>query len=421
MTILIRSKPAKCFSYSDKGLLMKFREATSNDLQIIKNINRYAFDGTRNKYEDPNNPPPPSEWYSVKNYVVEESNNIIATVGVIEFSQRIRGSSIKSAGITQVASRPEYRRQGYMANLFEYVFNKVQQEDFLISTLYPFSFHFYEQLGYGQADSLHFYTIKCSDVIQRPTPNRNIKEDFDPNFKRCQPIYELLSQRMDGLVKRSPESWKYIDSWNWQKGGFQFICQDLNGNDLGYLILRFEKKDDFISTPYINVREMVFFDSETKQAFLNFLANHDSQREYFKIVPFDRNYLPYLKSPRIKENLEIPNSMIRIIDVERLLPLLNYPNDIEKEITLDIVDSADQCPWNNKEFTLKIEKGRLSLIETPSSNYLRLGIKAFSQIVIGFHDPFELAEVGEIEGSPHSVDILASIFPKQMVTLRDYF
>jgi predicted acetyltransferase len=400
---------------------MKFREATSKDRQIIRNISRYAFDGTRNQYEDPNNPPPPSEWYSVKNYVVEESNSIIATVGVIEFSQRIRGSFIKSAGMTQVACRPEYRRQGYMSKLFKHVFNKVHQEHYLVSTLYPFSFHFYEQLGYGQADSLHFYSFKCSDIIQRPTPNRIITEDFDPNFKRCQPIYDLLSQRIDGLVKRLPESWKYIDSWNWKQGGFQFICQDLNGNDLGYIILRFEKKDESIQTSYINVREMVFFDSETKQAFLNFLANHDSQREYFKIVPFDRNYLPYLKSPRIKENQEVPNSMFRIIDVEHLLPLLNYPGGIETQITLDIVDSTNQCPWNSKKFTLNIKNGVFSLVETPSSNYLRLGIKALSQIVIGFHDPFELAEVGEIEGSPHSVNILASIFPKQMVALRDYF
>ncbi|UCG90503.1 MAG: GNAT family N-acetyltransferase [Candidatus Heimdallarchaeota archaeon] len=400
---------------------MKFREATSEDQTTIRKIARYAFSGHRNMYEDPNNPEPSDFPYSAKDYVVEDFNTIIAITGVIKFSQRLRGSWIKMAGMTRVACRPEYRRQGYMGKLFQFVFKKIHEENFLVSALYPFTFHFYEKLGYGQVDSLYVYTIKSTDIIQRPISNRTIVEDFDPNYIRCQPLYEQLSQQIDGLVKRPANVWKNLDSWNWTKHGFQFICQDSQGRDMGYLLLRFERKSRDNPFPFLDVREMVYFDPETKQAFLNFLANHDSQREYIRLVPFEHNFLPYLKSPRMKENKVIANSMFRIVNVEQLLPRLKCPKDIKERITIELEDPSTQCPWNNRAFTLEVTEGQCNITTQHTSNNLRMGIKAFSQVLIGFHSPMELAEVGQIQGSTQSIAILARIFPKQTVILRDYF
>ncbi|MFX1282069.1 MAG: enhanced intracellular survival protein Eis [Promethearchaeota archaeon] len=400
---------------------MKFREATSEEQVVIRKIARYAFSGHRNKYEDPNNPEPFDFPYSAKDYIVEDFNTIIAVVGVIDFSQHLRGSWIKMAGMTRVVCRPEYRRQGYITKLFQFVFKKIYDQNFLVSALYPFTFSFYEKLGYGQADSLHVLTIKSSDIIQKPVSNRVVVEDFDPNYKRCQPLYKRLSQQIDGLVKRPASVWKNLDSWDWKKHGFQFICQDSQGRDSGYLLLRFEQRNQDNPFPFLGVREVVYFDSETKQAFLNFLANHDSQREYIKLVPFESNFLPYLKSPRMKENLLIANSMFRIINVEQLLPRLKYQEDVNEQITIDLEDPSNQCPWNNGAFTLEVADGKGNIITKPSPNNLRMGIKSFSQVLIGFHSPEELAEAGQIQGSTQSINILGRIFPKQTTALRDFF
>ena len=400
---------------------MKFREATSEDQVIISKIARYAFSGHKNKYKDPNKPEPDDFPYSAKDYLVEDFDTIIAVVGVIDFSQRLRGSWIKMAGMTRVAVRPEYRRQGYITKLFQFVFKKINEQNFLVSALYPFTFSFYEKLGYGQADSSFIYTIKSADIIQQPSLNRTIVEDFDPNYKRCQPLYERMSQQVDGLVKRPNNVWKNLDDWFWKRHGFQFICQDTQGKDVGYLLLRFERKTQENPFSFLGVREMVYFDPETKQAFLNFLANHDSQRKYIKLAPFDRNFLPFLKNPRMKENKVIANSMFRIVNVEQLLPRLKYPKNINERITIDLEDPSTQCPWNNIVFTLEVTDRKGIVSTQPSSNNLRMGIKSFSQVVIGFHSPHELAEVGQIEGSTQSLDILASMFPKQPVALRDYF
>ncbi len=381
---------------------------------------RYAFESDKNKYKEPKDPPEPWNWYPTTFHLAEDKAKIAAVVGVIEFTQRVRGSAIKMAGITGVTCRPEYRRKGCIKDLFEYTFNDLNtNKNFLVSALYPFEFKFYEKLGYGQADSTHFYTTKTSNIIHRPTPNRIIEELYDPDYQRCQPLYEKLYSELDGLVERPSSVWKYVDSWDWKKGGFQFICHDLKGNDLGYIILQFKKKNDVVPVNHINVREIVYFDSETKQALLNFLINHDSQREEITIPSFDQNMLPYLKSPRIRHNNEIANSMFRIINVEQLFPELNYFDDINADITIEITDSL--CKWNSRVITLKIKDGKGTIIEGSSPSAIKLGIKELSQIVIGFHDPFELAEVGLVKGNSKSLTLLNQIFPKQITALRDYF
>jgi len=399
---------------------MKFREATKEDKPVLRKMLRYAFSGTKNTYKDLEVEKPSKFAYEPKEYIVEEQGNIIATIGVIDFSQRIRGTLVRSAGMTAVACRPEYRRQEYMVKLFQYVFEKIYDEGFLVSTLYPFEFSFYEKLGYGQADSIRVYTVKSTDIIQRPILNRTISEDFDPDYSRCQPLYNKLLSQIDGLVERSSNVWKNLEGWNWTSGGFQFICQDEKGQDRGYLILRFEKKSPKNPFPYLEVREMVFFDLQTKQALLNFLANHDSQREFIKMAPFDTNYLPFFKNPRLKENIDVANSMFRIINAKQLLPLLKYPEDIDTQITLEIEDQMKQCSWNTKSFSLQISQGKGRFISEKAEK-VKLGIKALSQIVAGFHTPHELAEVGAIMGSNSALDILNSIFPPKKFCHRDFY
>ncbi|MFW9856855.1 MAG: enhanced intracellular survival protein Eis [Candidatus Thorarchaeota archaeon] len=399
---------------------VNFREASPDDKTTVRNILIYAFEGHRNRYGDPEEKRDLELPYQIVDYLLEDENgDIIATLGVIEFNQRIRGTWVKMAGITAVACRPEYRRKSYMTRLFLNAFVQLNQQEFLVSVLYPFTFAFYEKLGYGQADEILTHTIKTTEIIKRPTPNRMITEDFDPNFKRCQPLYRKLSEKLEGLVERPPYVWEKLYGWNWTNGGFQFICQDLEGNDLGYIITRFERKSPFNPFSFLEVREIVYFDSETKQALLNFLADHDSQREYIKIAPYDQNYLPFLKTPRMKENYLIANSMLRIINIESLVPLLKYPEEVSTSVTLELKDP--HCSWQNKTLTVQIENGRGIITTTPSDEKLLLGVKELSQVVVGFRSPQELAEAGAIKGSQEALERLGKIFPKQTTYFRDYF
>ncbi len=399
---------------------MHCRLATDNDKEAIRKIRVYAFEGRKNRYDPPKTPEPfPLVIYPLTDYVIEENKTISAVIGIIDFSQRIRGSWIKMAGVSAVACKPEYRRKHHITELFTFVFQDLQKKGYLVSALYPFSYEFYEKVGYAHADSLDVYTIRCSNITQKPTPNRRIEEDFHPDYARCQALYGKVAEETDGLVKRSSSIWKELMGWSWNSRGFQFICQDLDGNDLGYVIIRFEQKDHRNEFPFIEVREMVSSDPETKQALLNFLANHDSQRKYIKFAPLDSNYLLYMKNPDIKEKRHLSNSMFRIIDLENLVSKLEFPNHLVEKVSFILTD--DHCPWNNKTFELQVENGHCQLKEARRESNVQLSINALSQILFGTYSVTELAEVGKISGSHSDFSKLSHIFPKQPATLRDYF
>ncbi len=396
------------------------RLATDDDKEAIRKIRVYAFEGRKNRYDTPKTPDSlPLVIYPMTDYVVEENATISAVIGIIDFSQRIRGTWVKMAGISAVACKPEYRRKQHITKLFEFIFQDLHKKEYLVSSLYPFSYEFYEKVGYAHVDSLEVYSIRCSNIRQNPTPNRRIEEDFHPEYARCQALYQKMTEKIDGLVKRPSKLWIELMGWSWNSRGFQFICQDLNGNDLGYLIIRFEQKSHRNKFPYIEVREMITFDPETKQALLNFLANHDSQRKYIKFAPLDSNYLLYMKSPDIKEKRHLSNSMFRIIDLEKLLPKLSYLDSLVENVCFTIKDTG--CPWNNKNFELQIKNGQCQVNLVPKEAKLHLTINTLSQIIFGIYSTAELAEVGKIDGDLTEARKLSQIFPKQPATLRDYF
>jgi predicted acetyltransferase len=401
---------------------MVCRAATKADEQAIKKIRRYAFESNRNTYEEPKEPEKePLIIYPFKDYIYVQNDEITAVIGIINFKQRIRGTWVNMAGVTGVACKPEFRRQNHITKLFEFVFQTIHSEGYIVSALYPFLYSYYEKVGYCYADSVVIYKLRSKNIKQKKTPNRVIKEVYDEDYIQCQKIYQRMSEKQDGLVNRPPSIWKKLLGWNWSSGGFQFICQDEEGKNTGYAIIRFQKRTHWEKESFIEVRELVTEDSATKQAFLTFLANHDSQRKYIKIAPYDSNYRLYLKEPSIKEKKEIGNSMFRIINVNKLLSTIQYLNTPNAEIIIKIIDPVTQCPWNSHTFLLSVKEGQGQIALTKKDPEIELSIKSLSQIVFGTYSPIELADVEEITGSKETLEKLTAIFPKQYATLRDYF
>ncbi|MHA1228134.1 MAG: sterol carrier protein domain-containing protein [Candidatus Hodarchaeales archaeon] len=100
---------------------------------------------------------------------------------------------------------------------------------------------------------------------------------------------------------------------------------------------------------------------------------------------------------------------------------LNYPLRVQSQIKIKILEKPTLCHWNNQTYHLDIKNGKVLVTTTSDEPDLTIGIKEFSQIVIGFHSPQELTEAGKITGKSKALNTLAKIFPKQLTALRDYF
>ena len=377
---------------------------------------RYAFEPHSNNYEKLEDT---TNYFSPATHIGIFDGDILAsTLTVIHYSQRIRGIHFPMAGIAGVATKPEYKHRHLVRRLFEKTFGLCHKDPAFfmpISSLYPFKFSYYEKFGYSWVDDLTFITSWLDDVIQCPPTGHVIEEEknYEQAIVRARGIYRRFSQLFNGLIDRD----KTLNAFERRLDkGFFFFCKDLTGTDTGYIVIWFVEEDT------MGIREFVSLDMETRQTLWNFVARQEGHRKYFKIIDYHPHSIqtyPYLKEPRVYKSEFRPNSMLRIVDVRRLLEGLTYPPIIDS-VEFRILD--DMCNWNEGPWQLRIEniKGRLLQISTSTSDVI-LDIKGLAQLVAGYKTTDELKEQALVKGDAIEISKFDSIFPKNPFILRDFF
>ena len=199
--------------------------------------------------------------------------------------------------------------------------------------------------------------------------------------------------------------------------GFFFICQNEFYEDVGYIVVRMEEKDNTLL-----VREWIALDNITKQAIWNFIALHKDQRKFFRIPnygPAIQSFYPYLNLQHVEKYDYRPNSMFRVVDIGKLLPYLRYPEEVTEHIEFRVIDNI--CPWNEGPWNLDIQDRNGVLKSVSSSPSLTLDCKGLAQLIAGFCSSEDLLAMELLSGSPKEIKKLDKIFPKEYHLLRDFF
>ncbi|MFX0117494.1 MAG: enhanced intracellular survival protein Eis [Candidatus Hodarchaeota archaeon] len=399
---------------------MELRQLTSEDRESFARLARYAFDPTKNSYEEviPENLDS-SPWLKDMSEVYGWFDNdiLVSAAAFFESSIIIRNREFPMGGVWGVCTSPHYRNQSLIRNLFQKMFEEMRYKQLPISVLYPFKFSFYEQFGYKLVDEIRRHHIRLDEIITRPIPARSVREvAVLDDIKKI--YYRIAGKKYNYMVKRTERDWRRrIDP---KKPGYFFVCYDDQDEPCGYMLLRFEEKgaNDFEkSEQTIYLPEMFWLDRETRQALFNFLKAHADHRKYALFSSADPDILAYVNNPRIKQNAILAGSMARIIDVESVLRAFDYL----KSCNLILKIQDNQCPWNNKAFTFDVESGQLILEETSKAADVTLDIGALTQMIAGYRNASRLYESWEIDCSSNMLSVLDQLFPVQNNFIRDFF
>ncbi len=178
----------------------------------------------------------------------------------------------------------------------------------------------------------------------------------------------------------------------------------------------------FIEDDTLGIREINAPDVNTRKNFWNFIQLHEGHRKYFKIpdyLPHEIQTYPYLKEPRIKKTEIYSNSMLRIVNIEKTLNKLIYPN-ISETLFINIKDGF--CKWNSGMWSLKIQNTKGIVVKSDESIAdITLDIKGLAQLIAGHRNTKELVEQNFIKGKQEFLDKLDLIFPKNWYVVRDFF
>jgi predicted acetyltransferase len=333
----------------------------------------------------------------------------------------VHGVPFPMGGIASVATWPEYRRGGKVAQLLRTSLIEMREAGQVVSMLAPFSFAFYRKYGWEMLMERKLYTLERADWPHFPDTGGTFERTTD--WRHLAPIYEAYARRYNGMLQRTEEWWtRRIEQ---RKPGIRAVYRNAAGEPRGYLIYQ-------VRNARIQIHELVFLDEDARRGIWNFIYNHDSMaREVTLVAPSDDS-LPYLlDNPRIKQELE-PYFMARIVDVGPFLR--RYPfaaPDGDVTVALSLTDP--HAPWNEKCFTIcvdhhgaaEIEQGDARDVGTPPGSahlpVVQMDIQNLSAMLMGYRRPMELYRLGRLLGNLEGVQRLEQILPARTTFLLDFF
>ncbi|WP_284031804.1 GNAT family N-acetyltransferase [Halobaculum lipolyticum] len=353
-----------------------------------------------------------------------DAASLAVVCGYYDFSARIRGAFHDVAGVSAVASPPEYRRRGLVRELLAGVHRELRDDGVAVAALWPFEYPFYRRLGYARVNDYARITV-APDALSAacPDPAGTFERLGPDDWRRLDAVYDEwgpASLRLD----RSADWWRSRVFQSWRTDPYVYgWTAGAAGDELGgYLAYTVEDGDD-ADGKTMAVSEFASRGREARGHLLRFLRNHDSQVERVRFTgPADERLFDELDDPRAAETEVRPGPMARLVDVEAALEAIPYPDGVDADLVLDVDD--DTCPWNDRRIRLRVVDGRaaVSAAADDAERSASLDVGSLTRLVVGSHGAQRLTDLGDVDAAEDDVrETLEAAFPRTDPFLREGF
>ncbi|XVH32276.1 GNAT family N-acetyltransferase [Haloferacaceae archaeon DSL9] len=341
-----------------------------------------------------------------------------AVCGFYDFEMLVRGRALSVAGISAVASPPEWRRQGHVAALLDDVHAELRDEGIAIAALWPFAHGFYRRLGYEITN--HYATLSVP-----PAELESVAGDPAGEFRRMDADdYRLLDEvhrsRATATlsIRRTEGWWRHRVFEGWRSDPYVYGWFDDDGTCRGYVVYGFETDDERT----LAVREYAFADEAARAQLFRFLYDHDSQVAAVRLRTRTEPRLLYeLSAPQSATTELSAGPMVRIVDAPAALEAVPATGSTGETIAIAVED--DRAPWNDGTFELSAADGT----DGPSCDRVdadpdaTVSIGALSQLVVGARAATDLRRSGALDADDATVATLDAWWPATTVFLREGF
>lgn len=341
---------------------------------------------------------------------------------VHHFNTYISGNSFKMGGLAGVCTAPEYRRNGYVAQILKQAIIDMKENGETISMLHPFRFAFYRKYGWECYIEYKSYEMTAEHLtsillkMKNSPPIGNVERIL--NVERLLPIYDEYATRYNGMLKRSNDWWEKII--NGRKKGNIAVYRSPQGQDEGYLLYQ-------VLNSEFTIHEVVTNSYASQKAIWNFIAQHDSMVDVVKwTAPIDDTFTYMLDNPRVKQTIT-PYFMARIVDVVGFVENYQFEQAGEDE-TYSLYIRDEFAPWNNGLFALSINqlgKGQLKKLGH-QQNFdhfdLSIDIGALTSVLLNYTNLEANIRVERIQAEQYSViNRLQKRISNKISYLTDFF
>lgn len=322
----------------------------------------------------------------------------------------IDGKPIPMAGVGGVTTASTYRSGGVCSSLIKEGLKVMYEKGAVFSMLAPFSYEFYEKLGWKWCYNNMGYTFEI-DRLKRFKNEGHITYVTASNEQELKAFYEGYIKTVNGACIRDDVQWgkktsKKLDHYT-------ILYKNDKGQIEGYMIYKIVH-----ATLQFEVVEMQYTTMKALRSFFNYIYSHNAQVTKVNILAKEHDViLDILPNPRCEAHLS-SYMMGRIIDVIKALESYTF---IKKgSFIIEVED--DVCEWNTGYFKVVVEDKGVRVEKTEEKPSFKIDVRELMQLIIGFKTLKELDNIEVIEWYQNKEEVM-SMFKtdKSVVALYDYF
>lgn len=349
---------------------MEIRIVEKHERDLANYLGSMAFVHGRRRApwtEDPNEP-------EHVIYGLWDERGYQAQVVILSFAS-IMGPSVvlPMGGIAGVACMPAARGRGYVRMLMIRALEHMKEAGQCISTLFPFSYEFYRQLGWEWIGIERRYGV-ASQALKRSEHTDRCRHADESDRAGMIEAYTNYSRRYRGMLDRDARLWAKLLDGSAERHAYTFVYDGESGIE-GYVT--------FVggSDECIDIDEFIALHPSARQGLLGLLRRMNMQTRRFAWSGPEDDGLWMDLCHHALETKIAPVTQGRVVDIGAALGQWTPAAGAEGSFSLRIRDAI--APWNEAPLRVEFGAGSAAVRAWGEEPDLEMDIQTFSQAYFG--------------------------------------
>jgi predicted acetyltransferase len=328
----------------------------------------------------------------------------VGTAGAYTFRLTVPGGEVGASGITGVGVRPDYRRQGILRQMMDWLLDDARRRGEPVAILTASEAAIYQRFGFGQASMASSFTLdpalaEFGEPVDLGPSTQIRMVETDEATELFAAIYERVRPGIPGAVDRIEPKWRLwlVGDAEWMRRGqgikYRAVVE-VDGEPRGYAIYRIEHSWGTTGpASTMNVLEVTGVDPAAEQALWQWLLSMDLVRTVAgRRGPVPHPLQHWLLEPR-RLGLTINDGLwLRILDLPEALSARRYVGS--GSLVLDVAD--DMIESNAGRWELRVDDGQAAVSRSSAAPDLELDIGTLAAAYLGGFRFVDLAVAGGV-------------------------
>jgi predicted acetyltransferase len=316
------------------------------------------------------------------------------------------------AGVTGVATLPEFRRRGLLREVMVRSLREQRDRDQSLAILWASLGAIYQRYGYGLASTHASYRIDPREIrFNDPLGAGGRVQLMDAATARphLEAVYKEFAAPRNLMIHRYPVVWDLRLPRPGAPNPHVGVYFDRSGAARGYVVydLKPDPEVGFGRNQLASVTDFAHLDLDAQRGLWDFFAAHDLVRRVeWQQVPEDDAIPHLLAEPNELHRRTGAAIWMRVTDVEAALRQRPYGDD--GVLTISVADPL--CDWNAGVFRLETVGGGTEVSRAGGDADLTLPVAALAVLLAGHRSASQLARAGLVAGDTKALRLADAIF-----------